>query len=143
MTFTFTYPFTAGVVGAPQMTSQPVSSIFLSPLAFGTCRTPGLSIPCCCLPTSFSVCLVFFLLSLCLARWFWPNQPSFKITWLSVCIFSSLLANQLLAKTTPSFKTKQNHHHFDGILSPNHDAICPPLPFSVQHATGVIHYTVN
>ena len=26
----------------------------------------------CCLPTSSSVCLVFFPLSLCLARWFWP-----------------------------------------------------------------------
>ena len=29
-----------------------------------------LSIPCCCLPTSSSVCLVFFPLSLCLVRWF-------------------------------------------------------------------------
>ena len=34
----------------------------------GTWRTPGLSIPWCCLPTSSSVCLVFFPLSLCLAR---------------------------------------------------------------------------
>ena len=33
--------------------------------------TPGLSIPWCCLPTT-SVCLVFFPLSLYLARWFWP-----------------------------------------------------------------------
>ena len=33
MTFTFTYPLTAGVVGVPQMTSQPVFYIFLgSPL---------------------------------------------------------------------------------------------------------------
>ena len=56
------------------MTSQPVSSIFLcSPLPSGTCRTPGLSIPLCCLPTSSSVCLVFFPLSICLARWFWPD----------------------------------------------------------------------
>ena len=53
-TFTFTYPLTAGVVGAPQMTSRPVSSIFLSsPLPSGTWRTPGLSIPWCCLSTSF------------------------------------------------------------------------------------------
>ena len=31
------------------------------------------SIPGCCLPTSSSVCLVFFTRSLCLARWFWPD----------------------------------------------------------------------
>ena len=37
---------TAEVVGALQMTSQPLSSIFLcSPLPSGTCQTPGLSIP--------------------------------------------------------------------------------------------------
>ena len=28
LTFTFRYPLTAGVAGAPQMTSQPVSTIF-------------------------------------------------------------------------------------------------------------------
>ena len=62
------------VVGAPQMISQPVSSIFpCSPLPSGTWRTPGLSIPWCCLSTSSSVCLVFLPLSLCLARWFWPD----------------------------------------------------------------------
>ena len=44
-----------------------------SPLPSGTCRTQGLSIPWCCLPTSSSVCLVCFPLSLCLARWFWPH----------------------------------------------------------------------
>ena len=36
--FTFTYSLTAGTVGAPQMTSQPLSSIFLSfqcPVGFG------------------------------------------------------------------------------------------------------------
>ena len=44
-----------------------------SSLPSGTCRTPGLSIPRCCLPTSSSVCLVFFPLSLCLAKWFWPD----------------------------------------------------------------------
>ena len=68
------YPLTAKVVGAPQMISQPVSSIFpCSPLPFGTWRTPGLSISWCCLHTSSPVCLVFFPLSLCLARWFWPD----------------------------------------------------------------------
>ena len=54
-TFTFTYFLTARVVGAPQMISQPFSSIFpCSPLPSGTWRNPGLSIPWCCLPTSSS-----------------------------------------------------------------------------------------
>ena len=66
------YPLTTRVNGAPQTTLQPVFSIFpCSPLPSGICRTQGLSFPWCCLPTSSSVCLVFFLLSLCLARWFW------------------------------------------------------------------------
>ena len=40
------YPLAARVVGAPQMISQPVSSIFLcSPLPSGTWQTPGLAIP--------------------------------------------------------------------------------------------------
>ena len=66
------YPLTTRVVRAPQMISQPVSSIFpCSPLPSGTWRNTGLSIPWCCLPTSSSVCLVFFPLSLCLAIWFW------------------------------------------------------------------------
>ena len=65
------YPLTARGVGAPQMISQPVSSIFpCSQLPSGTWRTPVLSIPWCCLPTSSSVCFAFFPLSLCLARWF-------------------------------------------------------------------------
>ena len=68
---------TVRVVGAPQMISRPVSCIFSCfPLPFGTWRTPGLSIPWCCLPTTSSVCLVFFPLSLCLARWFWPDLMS-------------------------------------------------------------------
>ena len=38
-------PLTAKVVGAPQMTSRPVSSIFpCAPMSSGTWRTPGLSI---------------------------------------------------------------------------------------------------
>ena len=40
--------------------------------------TPGLSIPWCCLPTSSSVCLVFFRLSLCLAKWFLPDLMNGK-----------------------------------------------------------------
>ena len=72
-------PLTVRVVGAPQMSLQPVFSIFpCSPLPSGTCRTPGLSIPWCCLPTSFFVHLVFFPLSLCLARWFWPDLMNGK-----------------------------------------------------------------
>ena len=68
------YSLTTRVVGAPQMISQPVSSIFpSSPLPSWTWRTPGLSNPWCCLPTSSSVSLVFFPLSLCLARWFWSD----------------------------------------------------------------------
>ena len=40
------YPLTTRVVGAPQVISQAVSSIFpCSPLPSGTCQTPGLSIP--------------------------------------------------------------------------------------------------
>ena len=67
-------PLTARAVGAPQMILQPVFSIFpCSPPPSGTCRTPGLSIPWCCLPTSSFVRLVFFPLSLCLARWFRPD----------------------------------------------------------------------
>ena len=56
------------------MTSQPVSSILLrSPLPTVTGRISDLHIPRCCLPTSSSACLVFFTLSLCLARWFWQT----------------------------------------------------------------------
>ena len=73
------YPLTMRVTGAPLMILQPVSSIFpCSPMPSGTWQTPGLSIPWCCLPTSSSVCLVFFPLSLCLARWFWPDQMNGK-----------------------------------------------------------------
>ena len=68
------YPLAARVVGAPQMISQPISAIFLCHLLpSGTWRTPGLFFPWCCLPNSSSVCLVFSPLSLCLARWFWPD----------------------------------------------------------------------
>ena len=68
------YPLTARVGGAPKIISQPVFSIFpCSPLPSGTWRTPGLSIPWCCLPTSSSVCLVFFPLSLCLASIQWSG----------------------------------------------------------------------
>ena len=68
------YHLTARVVGAPQMILQPVSSILpCSPLPSGTCGTAGLSIPWCTLPIFSPVCFVFFPLSVCLARWFWPD----------------------------------------------------------------------
>ena len=85
------YPLNTRVVGVPPMISQPVFSlsIFLcSPLPSGTWRTLGLSISCCCLPTSSCVCLVFLSLSLCLARWFWPdlmNRRHDHTT--AVCVF--------------------------------------------------------
>ena len=73
------FPLTARVVGAPQMISQPGSSIFpCSPSSSGIWRTPGLSIPWCCFPTSSSVCLVFFPLSLCLARWVGPDLMNWR-----------------------------------------------------------------
>ena len=82
-------PLTGRVVGAPQMISQPVSSTFsCSPLPSGTWRTPGLSIPCCCLPTSFFVRLVLLHLSLCLSRWFWPDLMNGKHDHTTaVCVF--------------------------------------------------------
>ena len=50
------YPLTTRVIGVPQMISQPVFSIFpCSSLPSWTCWTPGLSIPWCCLPTSFII----------------------------------------------------------------------------------------
>ena len=61
------------------MILQPVFSIFLrSPLPSGTWRTPGLATPWCCQPSTSSVCLVFFPLSLCLAKWFWPDLMNGK-----------------------------------------------------------------
>ena len=54
-----------------------------SPLPTGTCRTPGLSIP-----TSSFVRLVFFPLSLCLSRWFWPDLMNGKHDHTTaVCVF--------------------------------------------------------
>ena len=71
------YCLTAKVVGAQQIILQPVSSIFpCFPLPTGTWRTQGLSSPWCCLPTSSCVSLVFFPLSLYIARWFWPHLMS-------------------------------------------------------------------
>ena len=82
------YSLTKRIVGAPQMILQPVSFIFpCSPLPSVTWQTPGLSIPWCCLPTSSSVCLLFFPLSLCLARWFWPDLMNGRQDYtIAVCV---------------------------------------------------------
>ena len=95
-------PFTARVVGAPQMISQPISSIFpCSPLPSGTCRTPGLSIPRRLSPHLF-VCLPCLLpLSPCLARWFWSDRINGRhVHTTSVCVssrWSGLRVVRLLA----------------------------------------------
>ena len=84
------YSLTARVVGAPQMISQPVFSIFpCSPLPSGTWWTPGLSTPWCCLPTSTSVCLVFFppftvSCKIVLAR---PDEWKTRPCHCSLCLF--------------------------------------------------------
>ena len=73
------YPLTARLVGAPQMISQPVSSIFpCSLLPSGICELQACQFSDVCLPTSSSVCLVFFPLSLCLARWFLPDLTNWR-----------------------------------------------------------------
>ena len=46
------YPLTARVVGAPEMSWHQFPPFFSSQLPSGTWQTPGLSIPWCCLPTS-------------------------------------------------------------------------------------------
>ena len=72
--FSFTYPWTAGVVGAPHMTSQPVSFTLLCyPLPFGSLTNPK-SLH----PLMLSLCLSFWLhcllpVLLRLAKWFRPN----------------------------------------------------------------------
>ena len=67
------YTLTERVVGAPQMIRNlftPFSSVLHCPLGLGE-SGPVHSL--CCLPASSSVCFVFFPLSLCHARWFWPD----------------------------------------------------------------------
>ena len=102
------YPLTTRIIGAPQMILQPVSSILqCSPLPSGTWQTPGLSIPWRCLPTSSSVCLVFFPLSLCLARWFWPDLMNGRHEYTTaVCVslrWSGLRGVQLPAGSCTDF----------------------------------------
>ena len=71
-------PLSARVVGAPQMVLQPVLSIF--PL-FSTAlwdfpkSRPVRSLM---LSSHLFLCFVFFTLSLCLARWFWPDLVNRK-----------------------------------------------------------------
>ena len=85
--------------GTTEMTSQPVLSIFLPSR---TWRTLGLSILC-CLPTSSSVCLVFFPLLLCLARWFWPEKYSCHSKLVSTL---SMLVNVDVSRLTGSVELR-------------------------------------
>ena len=95
--FTFVYPLTARVVGAPQMTSQPAS-----PICFPALHCPlGLSELQTCpftdivFPPLFSVCHVFFPLSLCVAVWFWPDlmngRQSILLQFVSLRVVDCLL----------------------------------------------------
>ena len=61
----------------------------------------------CCLHTSSSVCLVFFPLSLCLARWFWPDLMNGRhVHTTSLCLFMMVrslcgtIAGRILARTS-------------------------------------------
>ena len=82
------YPLTAGVVGAPQMTSQPVSFIFsVLHCPLGLCELQAYPFPDVVFQPLFSVCLAFFLLSLCLAGWFWPDLTNgTHVHTTSVCV---------------------------------------------------------
>ena len=125
ITIIIIYPLTARVVGAPQMISQPVSSIFsCSPLPSWIWRTPGLSIPCCCLPTSSSVCLVFFPLSLCLVRWFWPHLMNGRHDH-TAAVFVSLQWSESLRvdrfKATWSHPCSKHWHLLDYVLTRHRD----------------------
>ena len=103
-----------------------------SPLSSGNWRTPDQSIPWCCLPTSSSVCFVFFPLSLCLARWFWPDLMNERHActssvyvsydgqevWISartsslVIFHSELICSQLdISCYRTSFRTVKSLHH--------------------------------
>ena len=102
-------PLTTRVVGAPQIISQPVSSIFFcSPLPSWTCRTPGRSIPWCCLPTSSSVCLVFFTFTepckMVLARSYewetWPYHCSLRLFTMVRRSLCGPIACWILARTS-------------------------------------------
>ena len=86
---TFTCPLIMRVVGAPQMTSQPVSSSFLySSLPSGTWPTPGLFTHWCCLsPLPLSALSSSPFLP-CLARWFWPDlMNGLHVHTTPVCIY--------------------------------------------------------
>ena len=86
-----TYPLTTRVVGAPQMISQQVISIFpWLPLPSVTWRTRGLSITgTLILSSHLFLCLPCLLpLSLCLARWFWLDLMNGRHDHtFSVCVF--------------------------------------------------------
>ena len=65
------------VVGAPQMTSQPISSIILFSTVLwdlaNSRSVHSLMLSSHLFFFVFFVCIVFFPLPLCLVRWFWPD----------------------------------------------------------------------
>ena len=73
MSFIIINPLTVRVVGAPQMILQPVFSIF-SMFSTTLWDLPNSRpVHSLMLSSHLFLCLVFFPLSLCLARWFWPD----------------------------------------------------------------------
>ena len=80
---------------------QPVFSIFpCSPLPSGTCRTPDLSIPWCCLPTSSSVCL-YLLTVINLAHKF---AVMVKVSWtIFSCTSTCSQSTQICPELNPSY----------------------------------------
>ena len=131
---TFTYPLTTGVVGAPQMTSQPVYSICLcSPLPSWTWRTPGLSI-------SFGVWCKDF-----------PDEA--KSTLVAEGFDSAVNLSSVSAKDIDALKLKGDHvvivkaavrrfqeEHGGGPLVTN--TVSPPCesPRAHLHAVGMLRF---
>ena len=128
----FIYPLTTRVVGTPQMISQPVFSIFpCSQLPSGTWRTPGLSIPWCCLPTSSSVCFVFFPLSLCLLRWVRSDLMNGRHDHIQKCIqnsFSSDSPDNPPPKSTLKQQASFSAHYAQSRIQINFISDRPDIP---------------
>ena len=95
---TITYPLTARVIGAPQMTPQPVSSIFsvlhhllglgkLQACPFHDVFPPLFFCLPCLLHQQMKMMMSSSFLSLCLARWFWPDLMNGRhVHTTSVCV---------------------------------------------------------
>ena len=76
-----------------------------------TWRTPGLSVPRCCLPSSSFVRLVFFPISLCLARWFWPDLMNGKHDHTTaVCVSLRRSGGLHVVRLPADNRTTRRHH---------------------------------